>query len=212
MTWRSLARASSLVRYRASDERLDEILDLLAIHDHGALKRKRAAHVPGKLTWARLASLAVEALTPALLRGEEAAVERTLLLRARLEQRDAERHARVTTETRDAIVKLAGLATSMRAATELAEGETPTEGRVYALLSLHQRWWGVCRGEARRFDPATILALVRRACGAVLQDATAHASLKGIATRALQRWTPMDVGSSRLGDGDGEAVAWDDDL
>ena len=66
MPRRRLTRAS----YRsAATSRTDEILELLSIQDHGALARRKATHVQGKLTWARLATLAVEALTPPLLRG-----------------------------------------------------------------------------------------------------------------------------------------------
>ena len=136
------ARTRSGTVYRSASTaspRLDEILELLSVNDHGTLARRQATHVRGKLTWARLATLAVEALTPPLLRGHE--LTRVALLGARLQQRDAEKSARVTTETRDAILRLTNLAHSLRAATELADAAEPTEKRVYALLALHQRWW-----------------------------------------------------------------------
>lgn len=177
---------------------LDELLELLSVHDHSALLRRRATHVRGKLTWARLASLAVDLLSKKLIRGRE--VERALLLGERLAERDREKHARVTTETRDAIARLTFLARALAHATELLNGDTPTELRVYSLLGLHQRWEALRRSltlsasDARRAR-ATILALVQQAVGAVLQS-DAHASLKGIASKALSRWTPSEVSSA----------------
>ena len=217
LLWPSLLRADALFRSSGTslslddglDEALDEVLTLLETNDHGALARSHATHVSGKLTWARLAKLAVERLTPALLQGHE--IERALLLGARLTQRDADKNARVTTETRDAILRLTHVASTLQAATALSEGREPTERRVYALLALHQRWWTLCRSQARRYEPAPILALVQSAAGAVLQSA-AHASLKAIATKALLQWTPPPSMRSKWGDGPGETVEWDDEL
>ena len=142
-------------------------------------------------------------ITPPLLRGHQ--MDEALLLGVRLQQRDAEKSARVTSDLREAIVKLTNLATSLQAANELAEGKEPTEKRVYALLSLYQRWWLI--GRDHRSDPAPTLALVQRACGAVLQSA-AHGSLKGVATKALTKWSaPPEVKRPRE-----EVVEWDDDL
>ena len=231
MAWLSLARADALYRAGGGSDlalddpfddtptdTLDEILTLLEINDHGALAQRRATHVGGKLTWARLATLAVDYLTPALLRGHE--VERALLLGARLAQRDADKRARVTTETRDAILRLTHLANALQAASKLASGAEPTERAVYALLALHQRWSSVRRAQSRVFEPAPILALVQRAAGAVLQS-SAHASLKGLATKALMHWAPPSSAAptaappkrAKLGHAPdrGEAVEWDDD-
>ena len=215
--WLTLARATALT-YRSgassSAERLDEILELLSIQDHAVLARRHADHVQGKLTWAKLASLAAEMLAPDVLRGRQ--LDAALLLGTRLEERDAVKGARVTSELREAILKVVSLAKGLRTAAKLRDGAEPTEARVYALLGLHTRWWALRRSHFPPVDVAPVLALVQSAAGAVLQSGAAHASLKGVATKALTTWTPDEAKEpptkrSKLGDGPGESVAWDDD-
>lgn len=205
--WPALTRATRL-SYRATSrdasDRLDELLELLEENDHGALLRRRAVHVEGKLTWARLATLAVAQLTPVLLRGDD--VDQALLLGARLAERDAHRNARVTVALRESVGRLSALARSLRAAERLRDGAEPSDALVYALLALHRHWWAVKRtSDAARADVAPMLALVQTAAGAVLQRGAPH--LRGLATRALAQWTPA-APTPRAG----VAVAWDDEL
>ena len=61
---------------------IDEICSLLAENDHDALPSRRAGHLEGKLTWARLRALAVEALAPPLLRASDDAIERACTIRS----------------------------------------------------------------------------------------------------------------------------------
>ena len=209
--WPALTRSLALYR-GTSDERIDEILSLLAENDHDALLRRRAAHLEGKLTWARLAALAIEALAPPLLLASDDAIERAHLLGVRLNDRDDHKRARVPTELRDAIVQVVQLARSLAAARALRDGRAgQEEDNVHALLALHQRWWQVRRAhppDEEEDAQSVVLALAQAAAGAVLTSTSAHASLKSLAARAVARWEPPPPQPATQG----ESVAWDDDL
>ena len=219
MTWCALTRAqclaerkaASLYLYRssASEERLEEVLSLLAIHDHDELLRRRARHVDGRLTWARLGQIAVDALAPRLLRDDSDAADLALELGARLEERDAAKHARVTIELRDGIQRIVGLARALKTTRALSKRDMPSEEDVRAMMSLHQRYHTLRRVYPSGTDE-WIKNLVQTRVASVLQS-SAHAFIKDLAARALAPWTPPPLPNDAKRPRVGERVEWSDD-
>lgn len=145
MAWCALSRAQCLLdydfidtRYRSSttEERIQEVLNLLGIHDHDVLLHTQSRHVEGRLTWARLGQLAVDTIAPRLLHGNEDAIDDALELGVRLDERDAAKHARVTTELRDGIQCVVGLARALKTTQALSKHREPSEEDVRTMMSL----------------------------------------------------------------------------
>ena len=216
--WDAFIHAMALPYRNAEDGLLlDELLSLLAENDFHALKHARSAHVRGTKSWARLAGLAVELIRRPLVRGGLAvareAYENAHLLEHRLAQRDTSTSARVTSELRERITRLARLASAVRAAVALQEGETPTDASVGHLLGLHQRWFALRDEEPA--DQTWVVDLVNAAAARVLQSG-AHGALKGLAGRAAAQWTPEPAEPppkrTRVEDSSpGVSLTWDSD-
>lgn len=199
---------------------LDEILELLAENDASNLKHAAAEHVQGPKTWARLAGMAADMLRRPLLHGDADAAaeacEQATLLERRLQARDGLSAVRVTADLRERITRIVRLAQALAAAMALRDGEAPDDASVGRLLALRQRWYGLLRSGdgAAAADKRWVVTLVNAAAARVLQSA-AHASLKGLAGRAVVQWTPPpepDAKRVKLSDGRvGESLTWDDD-
>ena len=95
--WPALRRWSML--YRGSP-RVDEALDLLRENDYDALLARTSKLIAGRLTWARVAAVAVGQLARGFLLGEAdraaSYAEDARALADRLRERDAHPTARVT--------------------------------------------------------------------------------------------------------------------
>ena len=132
--------------YRGSP-RLSEALDLLEINDYHELLRRRSKLIPGKLTWARVAGVAVSAAAKALLLGDaDRAVsyaEDVRKLADRLRDRDAHPTARVTAQLRAQIGQLRALAECISAAVALRDGEAASDAAMGQLAALRTRFYAL---------------------------------------------------------------------
>jgi len=152
--WPAHARAAQLTRYRSSHKVFDvaaqdEALELLApSYSYDQLLRASPRHIPRgtKLTWTKLAAGVADALAHDLTAlhgaaGLDAVSERASRLAERLQQRDAVKGARVTTQVRDRIRLVNTTAATLALFAEVGAGKRePSEGVAHDALSLRQRW------------------------------------------------------------------------
>ena len=221
--WPALRRWSML--YRGSP-RVDEALDLLRENDYDTLLARTSKLIAGRLTWARVAAVAVGQLARVFLLGEAdraaSYAEDARALADRLRDRDAHPTARVTTQLRTQIGQLDAVARCIQAAVALRDGAEADDEALWRLAGLRTRWYALSREHASlASDAEWVRDLVQTAAGRVLSSA-AGAGAKAVASRAVAAWLPADASAdapratTRLGmDGDGVQVQWtdaDDDL
>ena len=182
--------------------------------------RTKVKHIDGRLTWAKVGQRAVDILAKQLLHGERDAIDNAILLGARLEERDANKSARVTSDLRNAIQSVVGFARALQTTFGLAGSDEPDEEAVRSMMSLYQRFHIL-----RRTYPAGaewIRSAVQKGSGAVLQS-NAHQAIKDLAARAVAMWSPpreeapiaVPQKRMKLSSGEGISLAWgdgDDDL
>jgi hypothetical protein len=188
---------------------LDEALEMMGGEQTlDAVARKKAKHIKGAITWARLADGVANALTSDVLglRTEDAlreAVERASLLHARLEERDGSKQGRVTHATREAIGLVTGVARVLGELRAVRDGKVTadyeTAGRA---ASLRQRWNRI-GGESNGF----VRRLMEECVAHVLASDSQSGAVRAVYTRALTQWqAPTPPLAS-----DGEQLTWDSD-
>ena len=187
--------------YRGSP-RLSEALDLLEINDYHEMLQRRSKLIPGKLTWARVAGVAVSVAAKALLLGDAdravSYVEDVRALADRLRDRDAHPTARVTTQLRAQIGQLLAFAECISAVVALRDGKAATDASMGKLTALRTRFY-VLRGEHPSIHGEWQWAeeLVQTAAGRVLTS-DAGAGAKAVAARAVAAWLPVAASRTPL--------------
>ena len=146
----ALVRSAQLRHPYRGTPRLSEALDLLKLNDYHELLQRRSKLIAGKLTWARVAGVAVSAAAKALLLGDADRalpyVEDVRTLADRLRDRDAHPTARVTAQLRARIGQLLALAECLSAAAALRDGEEATDAAMGKLVALRTRFYAL-KGE-----------------------------------------------------------------
>ena len=213
--WASEVRAQALLPYRGAkrehgewgDSAVDEALELLSENRHDVLARKKARHVKGPLTWARIADGAVRTLTADLVgagSGEDLqdAIARVQELHARMEARDAWKLGRIT---REVVTAWSGC-TAWRACWKrwpLCVTARPRRSRRRG--ALHRCVGAGIDSEAARtrsFDSWS-----KRASPHVLTS-SATDGMKALYSRALSHWLPVSPAPQEP---KGERISFDDD-
>ena len=199
--WRALDHAMLLtVAYRGSP-RLEKALELLKINDYEELRSEKTPLIPGALTWAKVAGVAVEAAAKGLLQGdaERAAeyAESVRTLAERLRERDGHVNARVTAQTRSQIGMLVATAACVEAALSLRDGKVAADDydALGKLVSLRMRWHALRRERGSHADGAWVVDLVQKAAGRVLSS-DAGAGAKAMAARAVAALVPTEAATS----------------
>ena len=213
--WASEVRAQALLPYRGAkrergewgDSAVDEALELLSENRHDVLARKKARHVKGPLTWARIADGAVRTLTADLVgagSGEDLqdAIARVQELHARMEARDASKLGRITREVRDGVVGLYGVASVLEEMAAVRDGKAPSFETAGRAASLRGRWNRLGGGAN-----AVVRQLVE-ACVAHVLTSSATDGMKALYSRALSHWLPVSPAPQEP---KGERISFDDD-
>ena len=193
------------------DDALEEALDLMSDNDFQNLANKRARHIKGTLSWARLADGASRTIADQLLtlRSEDdlrRAVDHARELHARLQERTGIPHARVTKDQREKINLLHGIATTLSELWEVKSGslkpDYDTAGRA---STLRQRY----RLLGSDHQPY-IQKLMEQAVSKVL-SASSSGATKAVYNRAMSTWLPSPPPSTPSSPSSGTKVEWDDD-
>ena len=190
------------------EDALEEALDLMSDNDFQNLAHKRARHIKGTLSWARLADGASRTVADQFLtlRTDDdlrRAVEHAQELYARLQERTGIPHARVTKDQREKINLLYAIATALSELVRVKSGnlkpDYDTAGRA---STLRQRYRQLGGGEQ-----PFVRQLMEQVVSKVLATSTSGA-VKAVYNRALSHWlpTPPVPASS-----EGTQVQWDSD-
>ena len=193
-------------RARDESEAVEEALELMRIQSHDDLSRKQVRYLSFKPTWAKLSEYVVKELSAALVTlhsddelNNVAHVAREL--RNRLEERDQASKARVTKETREAVLNTSGVAIVLQLLLRIREGKVQASYDNAGLVStLRQRWRRI--GDV----PDYVASLVRDAVGRVLTS-SATDGIKNFYSRILLHWLPQEAQHEPRG----ERVSFDSD-
>jgi hypothetical protein len=218
--WPAEVMAQALATpYRAStysDAAVDEALRLLRPDlSFAELKKQRAQHVRGPLTWAKLAEGVGRAVGEELLHVDEVdeirhAAAHAARLRRRLAQRDASHGARVTLQTRELVIRVSEAAATLHQLASLtaesADALTLDDGgRTIALhgklVKLRDEFGGSLSYPRRVLERAV----------STVRASAAHGGVKSLYEKALERWPASAAGAAGAAPAaDDGVVQWED--
>jgi hypothetical protein len=202
----SVYRGASKRQRDNSAEATEEALELMRIQSHDELQRRPVRYLPFKPTWAKLAEYIVKQLSSALITLDSDDELKDLAhvareLRERLEERDSASKARVTKETREAVLNTSGVAIVLQLLLRIREGNVQASYENAGLVStLRQRWRRI--GDV----PDYVVSLVRDAVGKVLTSNVSD-GIKNFYSRILLHWVPQEAPQEMRG----ERVSFDSD-
>ena len=159
---------------------ITEGLSLLQLNDYSNLLHRRTSLIRGSLTWARIANACAHGLAEMLLKlhSDESlreAVAFTDELAQRLEKRDATKQNRITTETRDAVMRVTKVGLILNEMLTIREGGMPTDNTAGRATTLRSLWSRLQMDLGRALNPY-VQKLVEQATAAVLASSSASGS------------------------------------
>ena len=191
-----------------NEEGLEEALDLMSDNDFQNLANKRARHIKGTLSWARLADGASRTIADQFLtlRTDDdlrRAVDHARELHARLQERTGIPHARVTKDQRERINLLHAIAIALSELIRVRSGslkpDYDTAGRASTLRQRYRQLGGS--------EQPFVRQLMEQVVSKVLATSTSGA-VKAVYNRALSHWLPSLPVPASSG---GTQVQWDSD-
>ena len=211
-----------------SDAATDEALDLMEINDFSTLNKRRAQHIKGVLSWAKLAEVATNGVLRELLSCSSdddlhKAAQRATELRARLDVRDSVRGARTTNDARHQIHLVESVANTMRELKAVRDNKTTASyDTANRLLALRSKWSRLLPNDPMvDRDNAFVRSLVQNASASVLGAGSVSDGVKALYAKAVTQWTPSPpAGQSRShspsdqsshSESGGTRISWDSD-